>query len=250
MLIFSEFPKISCCIFAGAVIFWCRVIRLLLYSDTPVMAAGLSSLLRAASGFELATVDGSLAELRSAVSAVDPHIVLMDFTSELPPEIPGDLDPGLLARSVVLWVYDIPPEVALHAMSLGVRGILRSTLGLELVLRCLQKVHQGELWFEKALMDDGLDTRKADLTGREIQLIRLLAMGLKNKEISGMLSITEGTVKVYLSRLFQKLGVKDRFELALYGMKNPGAGSFRVPRPPLMRRGKKLPWGPLGTDTD
>ena len=53
------------------------------------------------------------------------------------------------------------------------------------------------------------------------------------------LTITEGTVKVYLSRLFQKLGVKDRFELALYGMKNPGAGSFRVPRAPLARRGAR-----------
>jgi hypothetical protein len=50
---------------------------------------------------------------------------------------------------------------------------------------------------------------------------------LKNKEIATALTISEGTVKVYLSRLFQKLGVKDRFELALYGLKNltPGNGS-------------------------
>jgi DNA-binding CsgD family transcriptional regulator len=74
------------------------------------------------------------------------------------------------------------------------------------------------------------------LTGREIQLIRLLALGLKNKEIAATLSITEGTVKVYLSRLFQKLGVKDRFELALYGMKHPGSNAFRVPRQGPARR--------------
>jgi hypothetical protein len=50
---------------------------------------------------------------------------------------------------------------------------------------------------------------------------------MKNKEVATALNISEGTVKVYLSRLFQKLGVKDRFELALYGLKNltPGRGT-------------------------
>jgi DNA-binding CsgD family transcriptional regulator len=58
------------------------------------------------------------------------------------------------------------------------------------------------------------------LTKRESQLVALLSQGLKNKEIASTLQISEGTVKVYLSRLFQKVGVKDRFELALYGLKN------------------------------
>ena len=212
------------------------VVRLLLYSDAPILAAGLRSLLGDADGFELLSVCSSLPELRGAAAALNPHIVLLDFTSELPPEGLGQIDARLLRSSVVLWVHEIPAEMALHAMSMGVRGILRSTLAPELILRCLQKVHQGELWFEKALVDDQADAHKAGLTGREIQLIRLLALGLKNKEIASTLSITEGTVKVYLSRLFQKLGVKDRFELALYGMKHPGAGAFRPARHGLQRR--------------
>jgi DNA-binding NarL/FixJ family response regulator len=221
------------------VIFWSRVIRLLLYSDAPILAAGLKSLLGAEAGIELAAVCSNLAELRSAAAATEPHIVLMDFTSELPPGVLGQIDAGLLRASVILWVYEIPAEMALHAMSMGIRGILRSTLAPELILRCLRKVHQGELWFEKALVDDYMDARRAGLTGREIQLIRLLALGLKNKEIATTLSITEGTVKVYLSRLFQKLGVKDRFELALYGMKNPGVGAFRSARHGLVRRTRR-----------
>jgi len=202
------------------------------------MAAGLSSLLRTADGFELAAVCQGLSELRAAVAAVAPQIVLMDFTSELPPGVLGQLDASLLRISVVLWVYQIPAEMALHAMSLGVRGILRSTLPPKMVLRCLEKVQQGELWFENALVDDYFDVRKSGLSGREVQLIRLLAMGLKNKEIAGSLSITEGTVKVYLSRLFQKLGVKDRFELALFGLKNPADGAFHPSRPELARRAR------------
>ncbi|HSW49254.1 MAG TPA: LuxR C-terminal-related transcriptional regulator, partial [Bryobacteraceae bacterium] len=64
--------------------------------------------------------------------------------------------------------------------------------------------------------------------------------GLKNKEIAATLFISEGTVKVYLSRLFQKLGVKDRFELALFGLKNMPSGEALVempqPRPAYPQR--------------
>ena len=213
------------------------------------MAAGLSSLLRTADGFELAAVCQGMSELRAAVAAVAPQIVLMDFTSELPPGVLGQLDASLLRISVVLWVYQIPAEMALHAMSLGVRGILRSTLPPKMVLRCLEKVQQGELWFENALVDDYFDVRKSGLSGREVQLIRLLAMGLKNKEIAGSLSITEGTVKVYLSRLFQKLGVKDRFELALFGLKNPADGAFH-PSPAELARRARLRQRTLEPDFD
>jgi hypothetical protein len=58
--------------------------------------------------------------------------------------------------------------------------------------------------------------------------VSLLSQGLKNKEIAATLGISEGTVKVYFSRLFQKVGVKDRFELALYGLKNLNTGQLPV----------------------
>jgi DNA-binding NarL/FixJ family response regulator len=86
-------------------------------------------------------------------------------------------------------------------------------------------------------VEERAEIRRAALTAREAQLVRLLSLGLKNREIAATLSVTEGTVKVYLSRLFAKLGVKDRFELALYGMRNPSAGSLRLPSPALARRG-------------
>jgi DNA-binding CsgD family transcriptional regulator len=111
-------------------------------------------------------------------------------------------------------------------MGLGVRGILRKTLPTDLQVKCLQKVQAGELWFEKALTDSFLCARRVALTQREGQLVSLLSQGLKNKEIATTLMISEGTVKVYLSRLFQKVGVKDRFELALFGLKNLTTGQL------------------------
>ena len=55
--------------------------------------------------------------------------------------------------------------------------------------------------------------------------------GLKNKEIATVLCVSENTVKVYLCRLFQKVGVKDRFELALYGLRNVSAGPRHLEQP-------------------
>jgi DNA-binding NarL/FixJ family response regulator len=136
---------------------------------------------------------------------------------------------------MVLWVNSISTELAFQAMGLGVRGILRKTLPTELQVKCLQKVQSGELWFEKALTDSFLCARRVALTQREGQLVSLLSQGLKNKEIATALMISEGTVKVYLSRLFQKVGVKDRFELALFGLKNLTTGQL-----PVGEKGQRL----------
>jgi DNA-binding CsgD family transcriptional regulator len=70
------------------------------------------------------------------------------------------------------------------------------------------------------MMGNFIRAKTINLTLREGQLVTLLAQGMKNKEIATALYLSEGTVKVYLSRLFQKTGAKDRFELALHGVKN------------------------------
>jgi DNA-binding CsgD family transcriptional regulator len=107
-------------------------------------------------------------------------------------------------------------------------------------------VNAGELWFEKTLTDSIMGARRYALTRREGQLVTLLSQGLKNKEIAVALNISEGTVKVYLSKLFQKLGVKDRLELALYGLKNlaPAVSALEGPSSGLGRKPPAPVWQP------
>jgi DNA-binding NarL/FixJ family response regulator len=132
--------------------------------------------------------------------------------------------------------------MALQAMGLGVRGILSKTLPPEVLANGLRKIQDGELWFEKALTDSILTARRYTLTRREGQIVSLVAQGLKNKELGVALNISEGTVKVYLSRLFKKLGLKDRFELALFGLKNLTAGySSQGTASPVQRIGGQDP---------
>jgi DNA-binding CsgD family transcriptional regulator len=75
------------------------------------------------------------------------------------------------------------------------------------------------------LVESLLHRETVVLTPRETQLVTLVAQGLRNKEIAGTLGLTEGTVKVYLTRIFRKLDLDDRLELALYGLKNFFAGA-------------------------
>lgn len=200
--------------------------RILLYSDEPIQAKGLESVLRQAETFDLLPTCSTVACLMEQMASGAPDLILMDLTAEITFAVLSEMKNAMMNCKIVLWVNSISTELAFQAMGLGVRGILRKTLPTDLQVKCLQKVQAGELWFEKALTDSFLCARRVALTQREGQLVSLLSQGLKNKEIATTLMISEGTVKVYLSRLFQKVGVKDRFELALFGLKNLTTGQL------------------------
>ncbi|MFN7997656.1 MAG: response regulator transcription factor [Bryobacteraceae bacterium] len=206
--------------------------RVFLYSDQPILAKGLESVLIATGRFQLESFFSGLSELMARLDSDVPDILLLDLTPEVTFGALSDIKRVTHDCKLVLWVNAISTELAFQAMGLGVRGILRKTLPADLQVKCLQKVQEGELWFEKALTDSFLAAKRVVLSQREGQLITLLSHGLKNKEIASTLLISEGTVKVYLSRLFQKVGVKDRFELALFGLKNLTAGQAQVTEKP------------------
>lgn len=194
--------------------------RIAFYSNEPILANGFTLELRQVEGFELLPSCATLAGLVGQMAHDAPDLVLVDLTPEVTFEVLSDLGRVMSNSKIVLWVNSISTELAFQAMGLGVRGILRKTLPTEIQVRCLQKVQAGELWFEKALTADLAVARHTALTQREGQLLSLLAQGLKNCEIAVYLRTSEGTVRRSLARLFQKVGVKNRFELALYGLKN------------------------------
>ncbi|MDE3198446.1 MAG: response regulator transcription factor, partial [Acidobacteriota bacterium] len=109
-------------------------------------------------------------------------------------------------------------QFAAQAIQAGVRAILPKSASVGEYAECFAHVRSGRMWVEHDLTQRLLTLRQAKLGNRERQLMALLAQGLKNKEIAWRLGISEGTVKVYLSRLFEKVGASDRFELALHAL--------------------------------
>jgi len=195
-------------------------LRVALYMDEPVAETGFRAMIPSDSGISISTCSSTPEELLAHLEFDAPDVVLLDLIPSISTRFIEEIRNRAPECKIVLWTREISTEWAYQAIELGVRGILSKTLPTELQLKCLHKVHEGELWLAKSLTENLLAGKPVALTRREGQLVNALARGLKNKEIAEVLGITEGTVKVYLSRLFRKVGVKDRFELALFGLKN------------------------------
>jgi DNA-binding NarL/FixJ family response regulator len=206
--------------------------RIALFTGATILAKGLDSILRHNRSFELlppcSSLDGLLAQIEKAA----PGIILLDHSLDVNLAVVREIRGKALGAKLALWVDSISPEMAMQAVQLGMRAILRKRLPVDLHLKCLHRVRSGDVWFEKALTEPSATPSRIALTGLEEQLMSLLAQGLKNSEIAGSLAIAESSVKTYLPQLYQKLGVKDRFELALYGLKHFGSKSSADPPAP------------------
>jgi two-component system, NarL family, nitrate/nitrite response regulator NarL len=195
-----------------------------------MLSAGLEKTLAEKQGFDLAAVCTDLSRLVHEIHRTDAKIALVELTHELTLPVLKEILRDCHGVPVILWVDQVSAEFASQVIGAGVRGILRKTLPIEMHLECLTKVAQGELGLEKFLSDELLSSQRVALTPRERQMMGLVAQGLRNKEIAYSLGVTEGTVKVYLSRLFQKVGATDRLDLALFALRNLAAtGTFDAP---------------------
>ncbi len=153
-----------------------------------------------------------------------PDIMLVDHSSGLKMvfQFISDVKSTWPKCQPVLWVNDLAEIDCFRALQIGARGVLKKTLPVGSILECLRSVGQGNIWIEGSVEQTlpGFERRAAPrLTPREREIVKQICVGMKNKEIAGTLSITAGTVKVHLMHIFEKTGVKDRFELAMHGRK-------------------------------
>ncbi|MDQ1471142.1 MAG: two-component system, NarL family, nitrate/nitrite response regulator NarL [Bryobacterales bacterium] len=121
---------------------------------------------------------------------------------------------------VVVWQRANSTEASLHALELGASGVLHDSSRAEDIMACLKAIQEGHIWVPQSIAKASLEFQRYSLSPRESQVMSLVSQGLCNKEIAYAMGITEGTTKVYLSRMFDKLGVSDRYALALLGLRH------------------------------
>jgi DNA-binding NarL/FixJ family response regulator len=153
-------------------------------------------------------------------AAEDPSVVIVDCLSRLAFKTVEEIRRTLPNAYVLLWVMDADVILARKALDLGVRGLIRSDIAPDMLRRCLHRVAEGEMWFDRNVTEGLMNSVAIQLSRREYQLLVLVSNGLSNKEIADSLVLSEGTVKFYLSRLFKKCSVSDRLELALFGLRH------------------------------
>lgn len=207
-------------------------IRILIADDHTIFREGLCRLLEAEGDITVAGEAGSGKECLALVEKLKPDIVLLDLSmpdqgglsvlSEL-----GGAESKI--RTIILTASEDERDYV-ESVRRGARGIILKAAATERLLEGIRKVHQGEVWIDqrvaaevmKAMSQPGGArvgrTGKDLLTPREGEIVGLVTQGLRNKDIAGQLSISEQTVKNHLQNIYDKLGVSDRLELALYAI--------------------------------
>jgi two-component system, NarL family, nitrate/nitrite response regulator NarL len=197
-------------------------VTVFLIESRPLVAAGFQAMLQSSADFRLVGTCGSLAAAVEQLREQPPGII---FIGEVDPPraIVGSIGHLLQAspqsRIVILSETGKEPDY-IRAIQLGARAVVQKHQPLDQVLQCLQTVAAGNLFVDTLVTDTQAPLRlhsRFRITPREREIIELVCRGLKNREIAEALSITPGTVKVHLMHIFEKTGLKDRYELALRG---------------------------------
>jgi DNA-binding NarL/FixJ family response regulator len=189
-----------------------------LYSIQPILAAGFRSFMDAIGGIVVPEVFTDIEALKDQFPINRPDVLVLEVTPAITLEALASV--VSLGVPVILWTHTISVEFASQALAYGVRGMLSTTATRDDYSQCLAAMHNGGCWVERELSSKLLGHRRVPLAPRQRQLMGLVAKGLRNKEIAYAMGISEGTVKVYMSKLFQRVGVSDRFELALLVLRN------------------------------
>lgn len=213
-------------------------IRLLLVDDHPIVREGLRRLLALEPDMEVAGEADDGRQALDMMEALRPDILVLDL------KLPGLDGLALLqalqhsahkTRIVVLTASEDKNEWV-QAMKLGCSGIVVKQTQPDLIVKSIRKVHAGEIWLDSrttaavmrqfaspadqmAAGNGKVGAReRSPLSAREREIVALVAQGYKNKEMAEKLFISEQTVKNHLHNVFDKLGVSDRLELALYAI--------------------------------
>jgi len=197
-------------------------IRILIADDHELFRQGLKSLLALQSELIVVAEIDRVAALGDAVAAAHPDIVLLDL--QMDRWAVDEINSVSRSASVIVLTASERIEDALGALRAGARAIVQKRFAVETLMEAIRAVAGGMVWIPPAIqaqvMTQWGTPRGERLTAREIEIARSVAAGSKNAEIAAQLSITESTVKTHLNNIFQKLGVRDRVELAMYAVKS------------------------------
>ena len=203
-------------------------IRLVLADDHAIVLHGLKRLFEGHPDFRVVEccVDGAGAVAAARDDACD--ILVLDL--RMPGRTGLDVLKTMAAEKrrcrTILLTAAISDDDVVEAVRLGAWGVVLKESSPETLLECVRRVYRGEQWIDRETMTRAFGhamqreaaMREASriLTPREIEIVRMIAQGLRNRVIAERLSISEGTVKIHLHNVYEKLGIDGRLELMLY----------------------------------
>ncbi len=211
-------------------------IKVAVADDHPIYRLGVAKLLEPESDITLVGQAANGMEAILVVEKFEPDILLLDLKMPVMDgiEVLSELAKRKLRSRVILMMTATEREKAVRGVRLGARGILFKDADAALLVKSVRKVYEGEVWIDNPILSHALESlvtkpaappgisgqRDSRLSGREMEVVRCVAMGLRNKEVADKLGVSEATVKNHLTSVYSKLGVSDRLELILYSIHN------------------------------
>ncbi len=217
-----------------------QAVRVLVVDDQRLMRDGIASLLSIQDGIEVVGTAASGQEALERALAVRPDVILMDVrmpimdgvaaTAQVRRQLPN-------CQVLMLTTFD-DEEYVIEALRAGACGYLLKNIPAPDLARAVRAAHRGIYQLDPAVAskvvaslarstksvpappDPPVLNNVPDLTGREIEVLRLIAQGATNREIAGALVISEGTVKNHISNILSRLGLRDRTQAAIYAREN------------------------------
>jgi two-component system, NarL family, nitrate/nitrite response regulator NarL len=205
-------------------------ITIVLADDHPVVRRGLAQFFADVEDLQVVAEcsdgDGAL----EAVQRHKPEVLIVDLRMPLTSgmEVLRRLRDEPDSPAVILLAGNISDDEVIEAMRLGAKGVVLKEMAPTLLVQCIRKVANGGIWLEKEaigralgkLLQVGEGRARTALTPREIEIVRMVAQGLGNREVGERLFISEGTVKTHLHAIYEKVGVRGRVQLATYAREN------------------------------
>jgi DNA-binding NarL/FixJ family response regulator len=194
-------------------------LRLIIADDHALFRQGLRSLL-ALEGLEVTAEVEQASGLEAALAANPCDILLLDLQME---QWSMDQIAELSRKTaIIVLTANERVETGLTALRLGARAIVHKRFAIESLMTAIRAVADGLVWMPPAMQAalvgrDSPATKR--LTPRESEIVRYVAIGMRNAEVAARLSLSESTVKTHLTNIFQKLGIRDRIELTRYAIK-------------------------------
>ena len=211
--------------------------------DHPIVLDGLEQLFRLEQGMTVVARCRDGEDTLRALRLHRPDVLVLDVRMPA-----GDglsvlrtIEAGELPTRVVLLTAGVDDDQLLEAIRLGARGVVLKDMAPQLLVEAVRAVHAGGQWLEQGLggralrrllqRETGQRTAARALTPREQEIVSMIAAGLRNRAIADQLNISEGTVKIHLHNVYEKLQIDGRGELTVYAHQH-GLVKSRPAAPP------------------
>jgi two-component system NarL family response regulator len=195
-----------------------KFIRVVLADDQGLFRQGLTLLLKAQPDVAEVLAVETLADLASILPTFRPDVLLLDLVLER--SALADIPTLAAATRVIVVTASDDTDQMLEAVRAGASGVVFKRAEVETLMAAVRSVLDGFVWLPPAVQARlTVDTRgdvEGRLTEREVQVVRLVALGSRNAEVAEQLFISEQTVKTHLTSILKKLAIRGRSELVLY----------------------------------